>query len=601
MKNIKGTLAGRAQGLIKAAMRFPVSVAGFAAALLAVYVIIGENQNPPLILQKLLFTLVVGAVLGIAVQFAVERFDGLSGRRAAVYIAGLVLTMGYFLILLPASEISDAVVIRSLVTIFALICLVLWVPSAGGRVDFNQAALTYVKTFATSWLYSAVLTAGFAAVIATIDILLFDVSDKAYAYSMATVWILFAPVYFLSLLPRFDHRQNALENGSGTELSVGAGTFDYPRFLEILVSYIAVPLVAVYTAVLAAYLGKILVTKVWPSGQLGPMILLYSAAGLLIFVMASLLDNGFARAYTRVFPKVLIPVIILQLISVGIRIEAYGVTESRYYVALFGVFSLAAGLLLSFSPVSKNGRVAMLAAVFALGSILPPVDAFTVSRNSQIERLEGLLAAEGMLISGELVAKAEASELTKAETTNIVNYLEGSGGLEYVEWLPEDFKAYEDFARNFGFERTYKPSGGQRYTMVSLDPGVALNVVGFEKLLSFDLARYEKEMRPMSQNAELAGETYEVKVTRRSSEDALVTLVTPEGNDALTIDLEKAADNIAPEMGMLKEMMLPEAMTVAVENDRFRMSVVFRGIHRYEMDQSVIATDYSFYVLVGRK
>jgi hypothetical protein len=371
--------------------------------------------------------------------------------------------------------------------------------------------------------------------------------------------------------------------------------------LEILVSYIAVPLVAVYTAVLAAYLGKILVTQVWPSGQLGPMVLLYSAAGLLIFVMASLLDNGFAKAYTRVFPKVLIPVVILQLISVGIRLEAYGVTESRYYVALFGAFSLAAGLMLSFSPVSKNGRVALLAAVFALGSILPPVDAFTVSRDSQIGRLEELLAAEGMLVNGELVAKAEASELTKAETTSIVNYLQGSGGLAYVEWLPEEFKAYEDFARTFGFERTHEPAGGQRYAMVSLDSEIPLEVGGFDQLLSFDLARYEKEMRPLSQRTELAGKTYEVKVTRGSSEDALVTLVTPEGNDALTIDLEKAVDNIAPEMGMLKEMMLPEAMTVAVENETLRMSVVFQGIHRYEMDQGEIASDYSFYVLVGHK
>lgn len=601
MKLIKGTLAGRVRGLIKAAERFPMSVSGFAAALLVVYAIIGADLDPPLIQQKMVFTLIIGAMLGIVIQFAVERFDGLSARRAAAYVAGLLLTLGYFLILLPVSEISDAVVIRSLVAVFASICLALWTPSAGGRTDFNRIALTFLKTFATSWLYATVLTAGFAAVIATVDMLLFDVSDEAYAYSMATVWILFAPVYFLSLLPRFDHRQNALENGSDAGLSGGADTFGYPRFLEILVSYIAVPLVGVYTAVLAAYLGKILVTRVWPSGQLGPMVLVYSAAGLMVFVMASLLDNGFAKAYTRVFPKVLIPVVVLQLISVGIRLEAYGVTESRYYVALFGAFSLAAGLMLSFSPVSKNGRVAMLAAVFALGSILPPVDAFTVSRNSQIGRLEGLLAAEGILVNGELVAKAEASELTKAETTSIVNYLEGSGGLAYVEWLPEGFEAHEDFARTFGFERTYKPSGGQRYTMVSLDPGVALNVVGFEKLLSFDLARYEKEMRPMSQNAELAGETYEVKVTRTSPADAVVLLVTPEGDEALAIDLEDAVSGIAPEMGALKEMMLPEAMTVAVENDRFRMSVVFRGIHLYEMDQGEIASDYSFYVLVGRK
>lgn len=605
MKRIKEIISGRMVGLFKAAERFPVTVAGFVAALMVVYAIILEGHTPQLILQKWVFTLVVGAILGMTLQFLVERFGRLSTRRTAVYVMGLLLTAGYFFILLPVTEISQAVVIRSLVAVFALICMVLWVPSIGGKSDFNRIALVYFKTFATSWLYAAVLSAGAAAVIAAVDTLLFSVNDDTYAYSMATVWILFAPVYFLSLLPRFDHRQNILENvtelGGIPESDAVREAGAYPRFLEILVSYIAIPLVAVYTAVLAAYFAKILVTQTWPSGQLGPMVLVYSAAGLLIFVLASLLDNGFSNGYTRVFPKVLIPVVIMQLISVGIRLEAYGVTESRYYVALFGAFSLAAGLLLSFSPVSKNGRIAFLAAVFALVSILPPMDAFSVSRNSQIGRLEGILAAEGMLVGGELVAKADATERTKAETTSLVNYLQSSGGLAYIEWLPEAFEAHEDFARTFGFERTYKPAGGQRYAMVSLDPGIPLEVEGFDVLLSFDLARYEKETGPLSQRIELAGETYEVRVTRISPEDAVVTLVVPGGDEALMIALDDAASSIVPEMGAIKELMLPEAMTVAAENDRFRMSVVFRGIHMYEMDRGDIASDYGFYVLVGDK
>ena len=95
----------------------------------------------------------------------------------------------------------------------------------------------------------------------------------------------------------------------------------------------------------------------------------------------------------------------MQLISVGIRLNAYGITESRYYITLFGVFSLLCGIMLSFMPVSKNGRIALLAAGFAILSVVPPVDAFTLSRHSQITRLESMLQAEGILHEGKITPK----------------------------------------------------------------------------------------------------------------------------------------------------------------------------------------------------
>lgn len=600
MNKLEDFMKRRLWGLANAAARFPVSVAGFVAAAVVVYILIAGEGTSELILEKWLFTLVVGSVLGMALQFAVERFEKLEKRRTLIYGAGLLLTAGYFLILLPAPEISETIGIRSVVAVFSMLCMVLWLPSFGKAADFNKVALTHVKTFATSWLYGAVLSAGIAAVIATVDALLFSVNDDAYAYAMTTVWIVFAPVYYLSLLPLFDHRKKQyLEDGfEGVPVS-SENAAVMPKFFEILISYIAVPLVAVYTAVLAAYCGKILVTQTWPSGQLGPMVLVYSAAGLAVFVLASLLDNGFARAYTKVFPKAWIPVVVMQLISVGIRLNAYGVTESRYYVALFGAFSLVAALMLSFSPVSKNGRVALLAAVFALVSIVPPVDAFTVSRNSQIERLEAILTADGMLADGALVPKAAASQHTREETTSIVNYLSNSGSLSYVRWLPEDFKSYEDFAGTFGFERTYAGDRSQRYAMVSLDPDKTLDVAGYDRMMAFQLFRHKEARAVLTRPVLLEGKAYNVVVTRTSSVDGKVALVTSGGEELVALQLYEAVEGFLPQMGADKPVMPPEALTTATESNGFRIAVVFESVSLFEMDQGERVADYGFYVLVG--
>jgi len=144
-------------------------------------------------------------------------------------------------------------------------------------------------------------------------------------------------------------------------------------------------------------------------------------------------------------------------------------TESRYYVALFGIFSVVAGVLLSLSPIKKNGRIALLAAAFALISILPPVDAFTVSLQSQINRIETILETEGILANGTLTPKAAASENTKVETTNILYYLERTSSLDYIKWLPKDFEVYKDLQKKLGFEPTFPTYGDSNSDFLNVE------------------------------------------------------------------------------------------------------------------------------------
>lgn len=609
MKRIQTFLKLRLRGIYQALMRFPMSVAGFVAAAVVTYRIIAMDMDIPVIYQKWIFTLIVGAVLGIAVQFAVERFDKLAAYRLAVYGAGLLLSAGYFFILLPAPELSLEITTRSIVAVFSLICMVLWVPSFGGKADFNRIALVHFKSFFTSLLYAGVLSAGLSAILAAVDTLLFNVPNDTYAYTMTTVWVIFAPVYFLSLLPEFNHvPQSSLKasaDGEGTDpasdherLSESVGA--YPKFLEILVSYIAIPLIGAYTAVLLAYFAKILITFEWPSGQLGPMVLVYAIAGLLIFVLASPLENKFAGMYRLIFPKILIPVVIMQLVSVGIRLNAYGVTESRYYVALFGVFSLISGVLLSFNPVSKNGRIALLAAAFALVSILPPVDAFTVSRVSQIRRVETILSNEGILVNGELIPKADASESAKLETTNILNYLERSSSLEYIEWLPEDFEAYRDMKNVFGFEPHYANfPGSQRYTSASIDARKPVGISGYDLMTQMYLGSFEKELHFSDQAIEMKGQSYRLLANRTSTLEVSVSLLDEAGQTLVEMDIDEAAQGILPEGSGSQELKSPEEMTVDVENGKYRMRVIFQNININENDNGTKNADYNMYVLLG--
>lgn len=596
MKRLKEMLIPIIKGMSRAGERFPLTVLSLIGAEGIICYTISLNDLPGLLIQKVMFTLVVCAFLGMAAQFAVERFKKLTGMRPAVYGAAAVFTTGYFLILWPAPEISAEIGIRTFIAIFALLCLVLWIPSYRGKADFNKIALIHFKAMFTSLLYAGVLSAGISAIIVSVDILLFKVDTDAYAYTNSVVWVLFATIYYLSLLPKFGSMNEE-------DLKMLDRADNYPKFLEILISYIAIPLITVYTLVLFAYFVKILITANWPSNEVGIMVLIYSAAGLLVFILSSLLENRFAVLYRMIFPKVLIPVVIMQLVSVWIRLDAYGVTESRYYVALFGLFAITVGVLLSIKPVSKNGLIALLAAGFALISILPPVDAFTISRDSQIHRVEAYLKADGILQDGKLVPNENASELTKVETTNILTYLDNRSSLKYVTWLPKDFSLYEDMKSSIGFEPTYSSSPGEatQYFYASLDAAKPLNISGYDISVVLYSDRYAEGKSSTPYSFTLNGVDYVLSAERVSKNEAAIHVQDSAGKEVISTGLYDFARNLAVEGDQSKESAAPEDMTLEVDQNGSKLKIIFQNISITYGSGTDAGVDYTAYVLFTSK
>ena len=53
----------------------------------------------------------------------------------------------------------------------------------------------------------------------------------------------------------------------------------------------------------------------------------------------------------RYFPKAILPLIVMMFISIGIRINAYGLTENRYYVVALGIWAF---LVMIYFAFGKN-------------------------------------------------------------------------------------------------------------------------------------------------------------------------------------------------------------------------------------------------------
>jgi hypothetical protein len=590
MKRLLGAIKGILQGLVKAVSRFPLTVICLVAATSLVFYMISLDKSPDILIQKLLFTCLMGAFIGVAAQFSCERFERLARYRLMVYIGTALLVGAYYLSLGSSQSIEFDVMIRTFVAVFAMFCFYLWVPSYHDGFNFESITLIHVKAAFTSLLYSAVLSAGCASIIATVDVLLFDISNDAYAYTMSVIWILFAILYYLSLLPRFNSDDESDREYARVES-------EYPRLLEILISYIAVPLVAVYSLVLVAYFIKILATMHWPAGQLGPMVLAYSIAGLTIYILAGRLENRSTSLYRLIFPKVLIPIVIMQLVSVAIRLNAFGITESRYYVALFGIFSIVCAVILSIKPIAKNSLIVLLAAGFAIISIIPPVDAFTVSRVSQTTRLENMLQAEGVLAEGKINPKADVSMNLRIETTNILQYLQNREYTEKIEWLPAEFNLYRDMKNTFGFETAYPERPHEAdYFYAARQMGDAINIKGYDIMFNGYSYRGQgiNDVSPVSFTVDNA--EYQLVITRISPQETRVAVKDAAGKELVGTGLYDFVKSLRGTTEQDKGALSSEAMTLKTEANGYKLYILFQDINVNFGNYPEAGADYNFLV-----
>lgn len=244
---------------------------------------------------------------------------------------------------------------------------------------------------------------------------------------------LIAPLNWLSLVPR-DFAVDVQE-GEQKEFTSNA--------VAVIVKYILVPLLLVYTAILYAYAVKIGIDGVLPKGRLGPMVLAYGAIGSLtvLFVWPTRKTGGpLVKLFWRHWFWLTLGPVALMFLAAYKRINQYGVTEERYLVVLAGIWLVAMAVWYLFSRQARNIRIlpASLCLLLLLSSF-GPWGAIGLSVSSQKNELAQLLEANGRLKDGGVV-KLD-SVLPRKEGNRaalIIRYLQRHEQLEALSgWFAE--------------------------------------------------------------------------------------------------------------------------------------------------------------------
>ncbi|MAM58545.1 MAG: hypothetical protein CMN25_14545 [Salinicola sp.] len=451
-------------------VRFPLVVALLLAATFVANLAI-EEVGPEEPVWRALIGLACAAVAALSATLtleAVQRRRGTVGAGARQLAAAVAGACGFCLV-----WFQDALHTSTWLLAVAVVALVPLSPYLAGGSGAAFRGFLGRLTFA--FLLSAIgwnlLGGGLSLVFVSLNLLFgLEVPFQLYAHVAAITALLFAPLFWLALIPdSFDLADDCRLDRLSAR-AVGA-----------LGEWIAAPLILVYALILHAYAVKCLVGGGLPSGQSGWLVSGFGICLLVALIVCRPFmreERALARVMLRYWPWVLPVPLVLVVIAVAQRIGAYGVTPERYLLAaLAAVLAVVALLQVLRRPRGDIRLMAAIPVVTMLVASFGPQGAEWTSIRSQSDRF--LAIVEQPARDAEQTGQALAA----------LRYLEDAGELGRVApagGMPasEAPSGIEPLARAWGLDPSLAAiAGSDRYSRVySGSTGVALE--GFDLLLN---------------------------------------------------------------------------------------------------------------------
>ncbi|MDD3840218.1 MAG: DUF4153 domain-containing protein [Clostridia bacterium] len=570
-------------GLLRSLKRFPVTIL-FSISVCIMLITISEiepiyDENLRDILIRTTMIFALGIPLSLCIKLFLERKHAKKLPELVKYYGGgaLILILYYSFLL---NELNMVSITRYAAVTLALYLGFLYIPYLPKKKRFEMYIIKICTSFFTTVIYSVVLFLGLTAILFTVDNLLgIHIEEKAYYYTWLLVVCIFAPSYFLTGVPDKDERF--------TKES-------YSKLLRILILYIVMPLLSVYTCILYIYFIKIIVTRQWPVGMVSHLVLWYSVivAAVLFFIAPIRDTNKWADRFSKWFPKIIIPVLIMMFISMGIRINAYGVTENRYYVIVLGLWVFGIMVYLSLVKNPKNIVLPVVLSAIAIVSVFGPLSSYSISKMSQNNRLGKILIRNNMVMNGGVQAAPDnISSEDKDEVSRILDYFSRNHTLDDVRCLPEGFKI-EDMEKVFGFSYespSYGTSGD--YFYFSRDnTGKAIEVDGYDYMLDIE-DLYNTSEIPEGE----IGAVYD--------HQSCIIKVSIGGNIVYEKDLKPFVKKLGEKYkGTARENAIPaEEMMLVDENEELKVKFIFTHISGENLAGNARINSLDFYMLVKVK
>ena len=277
-----------------------------------------------------------------------------------------------------------------------------------------------------------------------------------------------------------------------TLLSITNTEGENSKFIETVISFVLLPLTAIATVIIYIYMIKILVLRQIPQNSIYRIVAGLFVVAFPVWVMTYEFKekNRFVEVFSKIMPIAFIPLIGLQIYSIGARIGENGITPVRYMGVMFIIFEIIAIVL---SIVNKRkyltNAVLVAAGLMAISTILPVVNMEEISNYNQASRLRNAWREGESFTSLSKEEKATASSayryLSRQENCEkyLPKYLDKE---ELTKKLIENYSPYGDEGETYDEKRTTYKRVNYQYP----DDGV-ITVEGYNRIKKFKVYEYD--------------------------------------------------------------------------------------------------------------
>lgn len=510
MDNFKEQIGENLKGAGKSIYRFPAAIVSGIIVSVATIIKISiafETENYNFLLTSIQLSFLLSTVSSMA--FGVFREVEASKKKSffLANILGPVIGIISFLLLYffggiisEGGEVylSNIAGVRVGAGVFISIVAFIYIISKSKFVDsFSSSFFITHRGFTISALYGLVIMLGVSGVLGAFQTLLYEeMSFKIYQYLGVLVGFLTFSI-FLGYFPRF--KKESEEKIEAIE--------SQPRFIFILFEYILTPIMIALTVVLLVWSGRVILEGIEVSfNQLSGIASSYIIVGIWLHIMLGSHKTKLANFYKRAYPFAGVLILIFQAWALWDRIGKFGLQTAEYSFLILWIFAVASILLLISLKEKAYRKIAIIAAIISVVSVLPIIGYQDITFNSQVKRLEKTLKEEELLVDGDIVSGSEEIEaIKKGKITSAVDFISFSEKKDRPEWFKKDLDNENVFKVTFGFAKTYG---------VYADEGNSINIRLKDNVI--DISDYSKSLNISEYGEE--GRVYDFETDRGNYE-----------------------------------------------------------------------------------
>lgn len=282
--------------------------------------------------------------------------------------------------------------------------------------------------------------------------LIFEFDENLMVDIILSIWVSSSFIIFIGLFVSYS--------------SKNYGEIAITMPFKVVFLYALFPLYIVLVAVLYAYIFKSVFTLSLPTGKLNPFVSTATLIFVIFYLTLQIYENKFVKFFVKFGGIFMIPLIITQIIAFFIRVNAYGLTQTRYASLLYIIFSLVFVLFSifnNFKKINLQKYAYSILACFFIFACLPKVNLIDVSENSMKNNIEKIYKSHNLFdeSTGKFITK-DAGKIFSSEEKNLISSSsnEIKINLEKISWAELDYdgewadgkKVRLNFEKTFGFK-----------------------------------------------------------------------------------------------------------------------------------------------------